>query len=73
MVSKTDNKDAKSQLEDTLKRNPHIDPELLEKSRQLLEELRQRGVKAAGYRLVSPHDQATETSKEIDPRTVHVG
>lgn len=62
-------------LDEIVEKNPHVDPEKLRESMELLEELRNRGVYERGYQLVPPFSgrriQVIDNSAE-DPRTVHL-
>jgi hypothetical protein len=54
-------------LEKILEQNPHIDPELLNQALELVQKLKELGLKGSRYNLVSPYARrrvgATETSK----------
>lgn len=62
-------------LAEILKNNPQIDPEQLDQSIELLEELRNHGVSRRAYELVPPFAgkrvRVVDSSSE-DPRTIHL-
>ncbi len=62
------------ELDEILASNPHIDPNLLEQSKEILNKLREAGVKKAGYNLASPYARRRNTPSSIgsDPRVVHL-
>lgn len=58
------------EISEILKRNPQIVPEDLEKSREMLRKLRESGVRAHKYSLVSPFaGKRVSVSKVTDAET----
>jgi hypothetical protein len=62
-------------LDEILKNNPQVDPEQLDQSVELFEELRNQGVSRRAYELVPPFAgrrvRVADRSSE-DPRTIHL-
>ena len=62
-------------IEALLKANPHIDREELERSRELLQRLRSRGRRGAGYRFAPPFGGrrvAAQEGPDNDPRALRL-
>ncbi len=64
-------------LDEILSRNPRIDEEELEEARELLRQLRERGVRRKGYDLAPPfggHRAAVRDARDngTDPRLVRL-
>ena len=67
----------KINLAEVLAENPHVDPQQLNESMELLEKLRGCGVQGRGYELVPPFGgrrvQVVDTlTEDNDPRTIHL-
>jgi hypothetical protein len=65
----------KPDLEELLAANPHVDPEELERAREILRKLRASGVRGAGYRLAPPYSGrrvSVREDAENDPRRVRL-
>ena len=65
----------KLDLQEILKKNPHIDPKKLAEAGKLTGQLRKLRLSKRGYRIPSPVTRrrvTTEVSEEFDPRTVQL-
>lgn len=54
-------------LEDVLKRNPHIDRDRVEKATRLLRRLREKGLHRKGYELAPPFGGRRAVPKDAAP------
>lgn len=60
-------------LDEILTLNPHIDPKVLQESRELLARVRKSGTRTSGYRLVSPYTRRRSDGRfGRDSRAIHV-
>jgi hypothetical protein len=62
-------------LEELLASNPHVDPDELEKAREMLRKLRRSGVRGPGYRLAPPFSGrrvSVREDAENDSRRIHL-
>jgi hypothetical protein len=64
----------KLDLDELLRRNPHVDQGKLQEGRELAEKLREAGVKGKGYHLASPgeHRKAQVVDTKGERNAVHL-
>ena len=58
--------------DEILAANPKIDKETLKKSMELLEKIRERGLKGRRYNLISPYVRRISKAKKSDHRLMHI-
>jgi len=62
-------------LDEILKKNPHINKEMLKEAMDLMRNLQESGVVGTGYNLISPYAHRRKVinkDTECDPRTIHL-